>query len=233
MRERSLRPRQGQAAQRGACDQGGDARESPEQDLSDCDPHAEHACAGRAGRARRHGQRRTAQGRNHSDVRLPRARPSGARRTARDSRHSARHESRRSGLLLLERERCNARAVALLLGAARAGRTRIHDVHDALRGERADAFRDRLSAVLRRSDLQSEKRGSRAYRDLRADAGRLPRRRRARRGGSAALLHGVHAVLPHGGWQLRQGVARDFPRTPVPQGRADRLLQAGGFGEVP
>ena len=233
MRQRSRRPRAGQTAQNGALLQGGDAGRASGADASDPDPHAEHARAGCAGRAGRHRQCRNQESRQNSDLRFQDPRPSGAGRTARHPRHSARRQGGAGRILLLEGQRGDSGPVALLLGAAGAGRTRLHDVHDPLSGEGAHPLRHRLSAVLRRPDLQHRRGGSRSHRDFRADAGRLPRRRRARRSKTAALLHRLHPLFPHRSGQLRQGGAGDLPRAPVPQGRADHLLQAGGFAEIP
>ena len=72
-------------------------------------------------------------------------------------------------ILLLEGQRGDSGPVALLLGAAGAGRTRLHDVHDPLSGEGAHPLRHRLSAVLRRPDLQHRRGGSRSHRDFSAD----------------------------------------------------------------
>jgi seryl-tRNA synthetase len=52
-------------------------------------------------------------------------------------------------------------------------------------------------------------------------------------GTSEQTLVGVQPLLPHGVGQLRQGIAGNLPRSPVPQGRADCLLSAGGLAEVP
>ena len=147
---------------------------------------------------------------------------------ARDSRLRARGEDVGRAVLRAARAPAPARARSdqLHARAPHAG-ARLHRSGAAVPRERRRAARHRQPAEVRAGSVQDRGRlGPLPDPDGGSAAHEPVSRRDPRRAPAAALLHGVHAVLPQRGRILRRGRARPHPPASVRQGGAGEVHDA-------